>query len=172
MLFCQRIHYIWMINALLLQNLVVEIYALFPPIFLGWQIVSANIFAFWMYAKLFLFTNLNWKLSEEKIRNWNPIAAVSTKALETKMTGRSLQTVANPIALTESGKGVRWQWIVVNLASNRGWWRGYRRSFSGAESPQTSQVMYPLPHLQDINQHNLPIDQHGDTLILIMTYHL
>ena len=46
MLFCHKIHYIWMINALLLQNLVVEIYALFPPIFLGWQIVSANFFCF------------------------------------------------------------------------------------------------------------------------------
>ena len=30
-----QIHYIFMINALLSQNLVVEIYALFPPIFLG-----------------------------------------------------------------------------------------------------------------------------------------
>ena len=28
---------------------VVEIYAHFRPIFLGWQIVSANFFAFWMY---------------------------------------------------------------------------------------------------------------------------
>ena len=50
MLFCHKIHHIWMINALLLQNLVAQIYALFPPIFLGWQIVSANFFAFWMYG--------------------------------------------------------------------------------------------------------------------------
>ena len=41
MLFCHKINYIWMINALLSQNLVVEIYALFPPIFLVWQILSA-----------------------------------------------------------------------------------------------------------------------------------
>ena len=51
MLFCHKIHYIWVINTLLSQNLVVEIYALFPPIFLGGQIVSAIIFAFWMYDK-------------------------------------------------------------------------------------------------------------------------
>ena len=50
MLFCHKIHYIWMINALLSQNLVVEIYALFPPIFLGQQIVSAIFFAFWIYV--------------------------------------------------------------------------------------------------------------------------
>ena len=37
-----------MINALLSQDLVIEIYALFPPIFLSWQIVSTNFFAFWM----------------------------------------------------------------------------------------------------------------------------
>ena len=46
MLFCHKIHYIWVINTLLLQNLVVDIYALFPPIFLGWQIVSAIFFCF------------------------------------------------------------------------------------------------------------------------------
>ena len=50
MLFCHKIHYILMINALLSQKFVVEIYALFPPIFLGWQIDPANFFAFWMYA--------------------------------------------------------------------------------------------------------------------------
>ena len=33
MLFCHKIHYIWMINALLSKKLVVEIYAPFPPIF-------------------------------------------------------------------------------------------------------------------------------------------
>ena len=38
-----------MINALLSQNLVVLIYALFPPIFQGWQIVPAIFVAFWMY---------------------------------------------------------------------------------------------------------------------------
>ena len=50
-----QIHYIFMINALLSQNLVVEIYALFPPIFLGWQIVPAIFFAFWMYGAMFFF---------------------------------------------------------------------------------------------------------------------
>ena len=49
MLFCHKIHNILRINAVLLQNLVVKIYALFPPIFLSWEIVSANFFAFWMY---------------------------------------------------------------------------------------------------------------------------
>ena len=46
MLFCHKIHNILMINALLSQNPVVEIYALFPPIFLGRKIVSANFFRF------------------------------------------------------------------------------------------------------------------------------
>ena len=50
MLFCHKINIILIINALLWQNLVVEIYALFLPIFLGWQIVPANFFAFWMYG--------------------------------------------------------------------------------------------------------------------------
>ena len=50
MLFCHKIRYILMINALLLQNLVVMIYALFPPIFLGCKIVPANFSAFWMYV--------------------------------------------------------------------------------------------------------------------------
>ena len=50
MLFCQKIHIILLINALLSQNLVIKIYALFPPIFLRWQIVSAIFFAFWMYG--------------------------------------------------------------------------------------------------------------------------
>ena len=54
MLFCHKIHNILMINALLSQNLVVEIYALFPPIFLGRQIVSANFFAFWMYVMIMI----------------------------------------------------------------------------------------------------------------------
>ena len=34
MLFCHQIHYIFMINALLSQNIVVLIYALYLPIFL------------------------------------------------------------------------------------------------------------------------------------------
>ena len=58
MLFCHKIHNILMINKLLMQNLVVEIYALFPPIFLGWQIDPANFFAFWMYVS-FVLQHLN-----------------------------------------------------------------------------------------------------------------
>ena len=50
MLFWNGNHYILMINTLLSQNLVVKIYALFPPIFLGCKIVPANFSAFWMYA--------------------------------------------------------------------------------------------------------------------------
>ena len=45
-----QIQYILMINTLLSQNLVVEIYTLFPPIFFGWQIVPAIFSAFGMYA--------------------------------------------------------------------------------------------------------------------------
>ena len=51
MLFCHKIHYIFMINALFLRNFVVSIYALFPPIFLSWKVNSANLFAFRMYAR-------------------------------------------------------------------------------------------------------------------------
>ena len=50
MLFCHKIHYIFMINALFLQNFVASIYALFPTIFLSWKVVSANFSAFWVYA--------------------------------------------------------------------------------------------------------------------------
>ena len=39
-----------MIYALLSQNFVVEIYALFPQNILDWGADSANFFAFWMYA--------------------------------------------------------------------------------------------------------------------------
>ena len=42
-----KIHYILMINAFLPQNLFVKILALFPLIFLGWQIVSA---IFWLFV--------------------------------------------------------------------------------------------------------------------------
>ena len=51
MLFCHKIHYIWMINTLLSQNLVVKIYEIILPIFLVLKIVPANLFAFWMYAR-------------------------------------------------------------------------------------------------------------------------
>ena len=37
-LLCHQIHYIFMINALLSQNIVVSIYALFPPIFLSLKV--------------------------------------------------------------------------------------------------------------------------------------
>ena len=50
LLFCHKTPYIFIINAILLPIDVVEIYALFLPIFLGWQIVSANFFAFCMYG--------------------------------------------------------------------------------------------------------------------------
>ena len=56
MLFCHKIHYILMINALLSQNLVVEIYALFPPIFLGWQIVPANVWRYIAWIQNFIKT--------------------------------------------------------------------------------------------------------------------
>ena len=39
-----------MIYALLSQNFVVEIYALFPQNILDWGADSANFFAFWMYG--------------------------------------------------------------------------------------------------------------------------
>ena len=51
MLFCHTIQYIFMIYSLLSQNFVAEIYALIPPNFLGWKIVPAKFFAFWMYGK-------------------------------------------------------------------------------------------------------------------------
>ena len=70
MLFCHKIHYIFMINALLSQNLVDKIYTYFLPIFLGWQIVSANFFRFldvwswnilWRWAGFeILLTNCLW----------------------------------------------------------------------------------------------------------------
>ena len=47
MLFYHQIHYIFMINAVLSQNFVVPIYALFPPIFLC---STVDLFIFWMYA--------------------------------------------------------------------------------------------------------------------------
>ena len=39
-----------MIYALLSQNFVVEIYALFPQNILDWGADSTNFFAFWMYG--------------------------------------------------------------------------------------------------------------------------
>ena len=58
MLFCHKIHNIFMINALFPRNFVVLIYALFPPIFLSWKVVSANFFAFWMYyPRIFLISS-------------------------------------------------------------------------------------------------------------------
>ena len=39
-----------MINTLFPRNFVVSLYALFPPIFLSWKVVSANFPAFWMYV--------------------------------------------------------------------------------------------------------------------------
>ena len=50
MLFCHKIHKIFMINALFPRNFVVSMYALFPPIFLSWKVVSAIFSAFWMYG--------------------------------------------------------------------------------------------------------------------------
>ena len=41
----------WLIYALLSQNFVVAIYALFPQIFLDWKAESADFFAFRMYAE-------------------------------------------------------------------------------------------------------------------------
>ena len=43
-----------MIYALLSQNFVVEIYALFPQNILDWGADSANFFAFWMYGARFI----------------------------------------------------------------------------------------------------------------------
>ena len=43
------LYWISMIYALLTQNFVVRIYALFPQIFLDWKAKSADIFTFWMY---------------------------------------------------------------------------------------------------------------------------
>ena len=50
MLFCHKIHNIFMINAIFPRNFVVSINALFQPIFLSRKAVTANVFAFWMYV--------------------------------------------------------------------------------------------------------------------------
>ena len=59
---CQKICYFvttsttfFMINALLLQNFVDPTYALFPPIFWGWKLESANFFAFWLYDIIYIY---------------------------------------------------------------------------------------------------------------------
>ena len=50
-MFCNK-YWISMIFALLSQNSVVRIHALFPPIFLVWKAKSADISPFWMYGKM------------------------------------------------------------------------------------------------------------------------
>ena len=55
-MFCKLICYfvtrfttfLWLTHFFL-RNFVVSLYALFPPIFLSWKVVSANFSAFWMY---------------------------------------------------------------------------------------------------------------------------
>ena len=47
-------YWISKIYALLSQNFVVRIYALFLQIFLDWKVKSADIFTFWMYAEKWL----------------------------------------------------------------------------------------------------------------------
>ena len=57
MLFCPKIHYMFMINAVLSQNFVVPIYALFPPIFLCSKVDHRQFVRFldvWQYLRRWL----------------------------------------------------------------------------------------------------------------------
>ena len=48
----KHVYEIWLIYALLSQNFIVAIYALFPQIIWGWKVESADVYVFRMYAKV------------------------------------------------------------------------------------------------------------------------